>query len=67
MLALAEANLRAEVETYDTYLRDEVYSVTITNPKDSNQEQCSGLFGIESIHEFVKECIGDAEYVEEWL
>lgn len=43
--ARAYKTLRGEIETYDAYLRGEVYGYTITNPKDGELiDSCCGFY-----------------------
>lgn len=42
---LAEAALRAEVEVYDQYLRNDVYGYVIVDPSGDDVNSCWGFFG----------------------
>jgi hypothetical protein len=41
--------LLAEVETYDLYLRGEVYGYTLINENGEIEDSCFGYYGVESI------------------
>lgn len=44
----AEKYLRGEVETYDQYLRGDVFGFSITNPKNGEEvDSCWGFYGLE--------------------
>ena len=44
----AEQYLIGEVKTYDTYLRGDVYGITITNPRNGDEiENCWGFYGLD--------------------
>ena len=45
MLAKAETLLQGEVETYDTYLRGNIYGYTIEDPEGGDGDSCGGFFG----------------------
>lgn len=48
----AEKYLRAEVETYDQYLRGDVYGFVITNPKNYEDiDSCWGFYGLDDVKE----------------
>lgn len=47
-----EAYLRAEVKTYDQYLRGEVYGFTVQNPRTGEEiDSCWGFYGVEAAEE----------------
>jgi hypothetical protein len=66
VLARAESVLRAEVDTYDMYLRGDVYRVSIETEHGKDVESCGGIYGTEGVKEYIKDIIGDAECREEW-
>ena len=45
VLAKAEKVLQGEVETYDTYLRGEIYGYTIEDPEGNDGDSCWGFYG----------------------
>lgn len=55
---LIEKYLTGEVETYDNYLRGEVYGYEITPENDKNNilDSCWGYFGDENLKYLEKEC-----------
>lgn len=55
---LIEKYLTGEVETYDNYLRGEVYGYEITPENDKNNilDSCWGYFGDEDLEYLEKEC-----------
>lgn len=51
-LKKAEDFMRGEVETYDQYLRGDVWGYVVTNPKNDDEVgSCWGFYGIESAKE----------------
>lgn len=44
-----EAALRGEVETYDQYLRGEVYGYTVEDENDEVLDSCWGFFGVDFV------------------
>lgn len=52
--------LRAEVETYNQYLQNEVYGYVIEGPGTDGEDSCWGFYGLD---ECVKEARGVAEYL----
>jgi hypothetical protein len=44
---MAEKCLRAEVETYDQYLRGDVYGYVVETPDGEQVDSCWGFFGLE--------------------
>lgn len=44
-LATAERVMRSEIETYDHYLRGDVYGYTITDPNGEDGDSCWGFIG----------------------
>jgi hypothetical protein len=46
-LALAEKCLRAEVKTYDQFLRGDVYWYEVEDAKGNTIDSCGGFFGLE--------------------
>lgn len=47
----AEEGLRCEVETYDQYLRGEVFGYAITNASGEEVDSCWGFFGRDHVQE----------------
>jgi hypothetical protein len=45
----ATKNILAELETYDLYLRGEVYGYTLINENGEIEDSCFGYYGVESI------------------
>lgn len=60
----AESYLRGEVKTYDQYLRGDVYNVLIETKSGRFIDQCGGLYGDESVDQFIRDVIPDAESIE---
>lgn len=52
---LAEKCLRGQIESYDQYLRGDVYGYTITGENEEPLDSCWGFFGIEQVKEAAKE------------
>jgi hypothetical protein len=51
----AEKVLLAEVETYDLYLRGDVYGYTLLDENDAVEDSCYGYFGDEGIEQIKSE------------
>ena len=54
-IAKAEQVLRGEIETYDQFLRGEVYYAEVIGEDGEVVESCGGLYGYDAAEEFVKE------------
>jgi len=69
----AEACLKAEVETYDQYLRGDVWCYTITDADGEIVDSCCGFYGsdyaeaeAENIQQWYK-AKAEKEYTEAWI
>lgn len=60
LLADIEQVLRAEVETYDHYLRGDVYSYAIHDSTGTEIDLCSGFYGDTDIKQAIAEALPDA-------
>lgn len=60
ILEQAERVLRGEVETYDTYLRGDVYGVIITDAAGREIENCWGFYGDAGAQQAIIDAIPDA-------
>jgi hypothetical protein len=59
LLKLAEKILDSEVETYDLYLRGEVYYVHVEHIDTGECNGCGGYYGVDDAKNAVKELIDD--------
>lgn len=56
--ARAEAVVNGEVETYDSYLRGDVYGYTLE--KDGEEDSCWGFFGMDAVRDELEAAMGVA-------
>ena len=59
-LALAEKVLKAEIETYDQYLRGDIWCVTVEDEDGEVIDSLCGLYGDEAVEEYKKEYAGES-------